>query len=168
MNAAAFRHLYSYHFAQNHKIWDALATQLSPAQFAQQFTYSRGSVREQFLHLIEAEETWFCELIYQWPSEPLPAPDGDDRPALRAYADRVEGMIRAYLDKLTDEMLFTTPIRYPEEDQHLIVWQVLLHVVNHATDHRAQLLRQLNDLGLATEAQDYIFYIYDHPLEHNA
>jgi hypothetical protein len=32
------------------------------------------------------------------------------------------------------------------------------------TDHRAQLLRQLNDLGIKTSSQDYIFYAYDHPL----
>jgi len=37
----------------------------------------------------------------------------------------------------------------------------LLHVVNHGTDHRAQLLRLLNDLGRKTESQDYIFYVYE-------
>jgi isoleucyl-tRNA synthetase len=42
--------------------------------------------------------------------------------------------------------------------------EVLLHVVNHGTDHRAQLLRQLNDLGMETVSQDYIFYVYDHPV----
>jgi uncharacterized damage-inducible protein DinB len=43
------------------------------------------------------------------------------------------------------------------------MWQVLLHVVNHGTDHRAQTLRLLNDLGIKTVSQDYIFYAYDHP-----
>jgi uncharacterized damage-inducible protein DinB len=59
-------------------------------------------------------------------------------------------------------MLFDKPIKEPEEDKDLIVWQVLLHVVNHGTDHRAQLLRLLNDLGVKTTSQDYIFYVYDH------
>ena len=49
----------------------------------------------------------------------------------------------------------------PEEDQVLFVWQVLLHVVKHATDHRAQILRALNDLGVETSYQDYIFYVYE-------
>jgi hypothetical protein len=40
---------------------------------------------------------------------------------------------------------------------------VLLHVGNHGTDHRAQLLRLLNDLGVTTVSRDYIFYVYDHP-----
>ena len=71
--------------------------------------------------------------------------------------------MQAYLAALRDELLFTTPIKEPEEDKALIVWQVLLHVVNHATDHRAQLLRLLNDLGVKTTSQDYIFYVYEHP-----
>lgn len=70
--------------------------------------------------------------------------------------------MREYLADLQDAMLFTKPIAL-EEDKDLIVWQVLLHVVNHATDHRAQLLRLLNDLGVNTGPQDYIFYVYDHP-----
>ena len=42
--------------------------------------------------------------------------------------------------------------------------KVLIHVVNHATDHRAQTLRQLADLGVKTYPQDYVFYAYEHPV----
>jgi uncharacterized damage-inducible protein DinB len=59
-------------------------------------------------------------------------------------------------------MLFDKPIKEPEEDKDPIVWQVLLHVVNHGTDHRAQILRLLNDLGGYTEYQDYIIHVYAH------
>jgi uncharacterized damage-inducible protein DinB len=76
--------------------------------------------------------------------------------------------MREYLAKLQDEMLFANPILEPEEDKDLIVWQVLLHVVNHCTDHRAQLLRLLSDLGLQTSYQDYIFYVYGHPIQASA
>jgi len=67
-----------------------------------------------------------------------------------------------YLAGLRDEMLSARPIREPEEDRGLAVWQVLWHVVNHGTDHRAQLLRELHDLGAATKGQDFIFYVYEH------
>ncbi len=164
MNADAFRHLYAYHFAENRKIWDTCITALTQEQFTQQATYSHGSVREQIDHLMGAEEVWFSELRGIEPSEPLSGADLDDRQFLRAHWDRIEQGMREYLAALTDEALFTRPITEPEEDKDLIVWQVLLHVVNHGTDHRAQLLRQLNDLGLKTESQDYIFFVYDHPL----
>jgi len=68
--------------------------------------------------------------------------------------------MRDYLAKLRDDMLFEKPFS-DGEDKDLILWQVLLHVVNHGTDHRAQVLRLLADLGVKTESQDYIFYVYD-------
>ncbi|MEK6754473.1 MAG: DinB family protein [Chloroflexota bacterium] len=161
MNADAFRHFYNYHFAENRKILEHVSA-LTFEQFTQKVDYSRGSVREQLVHLIDAEDVWISELRGAQPSEPLPeTTDLDDRNAIRALWDTVEQNTRAYLANLEDDFLITTPITDPEEDKNLIVWQVLLHVVNHATDHRAQLLRALHDLGVDTKSQDYIFYVYE-------
>jgi uncharacterized damage-inducible protein DinB len=162
MNANAFRHLYGYHFSENRKIWDAYITPLSHEQFTQPVDYSHGSVREQIVHLISADEIWFRELRGDKPADPFPTADFDDRKIIRAHWDSVEQMMRDYLVALRDDMLFDKPIHEPEEDKDLIVWQVLLHVVNHGTDHRAQLLRLLHDLGIKTVSQDYIFYVYNH------
>ncbi len=117
------------------------------------------------MHLIECEDLWFSELRGVQPLDPPPASEFDDRDSIRAHWDNVEQRIRVYLTDLRDEMLFSKPIEEPEDDKNLIVWQVLLHVVNHATDHRAQILRSLNDMGMDTKWQDYIFYVYDHPVE---
>ncbi len=162
MNADAFRHFYEYHFSENRKIWDAYIPQLSQEQFAREVGYSHGSVRNQLVHMANADEDWFCELRgVQVPPRPDPA-YFDDRSRLRTRLDEVEHMLRLYLADLRDEMLSEKP--FPQgEDQNLILWQVLLHVVNHGTDHRAQVLRLLNDLGVKTGPQDYIFYVYDHP-----
>jgi uncharacterized damage-inducible protein DinB len=162
MNVHAFRHLYAYHFAENRKLWDEYVAQLSFEQFTRPCDYSHGSVRQQIVHLLDVDDVWFSELQGVAPLEPLPASDADDRATIRAHWDQVEQRMRDYLAGLRDDMLFATPIKEPEEDKDLIVWQVLLHVVNHGTDHRAQLLRLLHDLGVKTEAQDYIFYTYEH------
>ena len=162
MNADAFRHFYDYHFAENRKIWDTYVTPLSHEQFTQEVDYSHGSVRDQIIHLMSVDDAWFSELRGVEPSEPFPPANLDDRESIRAHWDRVERKMRDYLAELRDDMLFDKPIEEPEEDKDLIVWQVLLHVVNHGTDHRAQLLRLLNDLGVKTMSQDYIFYVYDH------
>ncbi|NUM43542.1 MAG: DinB family protein [Anaerolineales bacterium] len=161
MNANAFRQFYDYHFSENRKLWESV-TALSYEQFTQAIAYSRGSVRDQILHLIDADEVWFCELQVISPSDPFPEATVDDRPQIRAHWDAVEQQMRAYLAGLRDEMLFEKPIQEPEEDKELFVWQVLLHVANHGTDHRAQLLRNLHDLGIKTTSQDYIFYIFEH------
>lgn len=161
MNADAFRHFYNYHFAENRKVWEHVAA-LTFEQFTQKVDYSRGSVREQVVHLLDVEDVWFSELRGAQPSEPLPeTTDVDDRDAIRALWDTVEQNTLAYLANLQDEQLFSKPITDPEEDKDLIVWQALLHVANHATDHRAQLLRALHDLGVDTKSQDYIFYVYE-------
>ena len=161
MNAKAFRHFYDYHFAESRKIWDSYVNQLSHEQFTQQAGYSHGSVRDQLVHLMNVDEGWFSELRGVEPSEPLPPANFDDRENIRARWDSIEQSMRDYLAELRDDMLFDKPIEEPEEDKDLIVWQVLLHVANHGTDHRAQLLRLLNDLGVKTTSQDYIFYIFD-------
>jgi uncharacterized damage-inducible protein DinB len=161
MNADAFRYLYDYHFSENRKMWDRYVTPLSEEQFTQGVDYSHGSVRDQLVHLLSVDDVWFSELRGVEPSEPLPPATSDDRALIRAHWDGVEQGMRAYLAELRDEMLFDRPIKEPEEDQDLTVWQVLLHVVNHGTDHRAQLLRLFHDLGLKTTSQDFIFYVYD-------
>jgi len=160
MNADAFRHFYEYHFSENRKIWDSYITPLSQEQFLQPDDYSIGSVRNQIVHLISCDDYWFCGL------RGLPMPDMlnpaefEDRQVIRAHWDTVEQNMRDYLSKLRDEMLFVTP--FPgSEDRVLMLWQVLLHVGNHGTDHRAQMLRVLHGLGVKTDAQDYIFYIFN-------
>lgn len=162
MNANAFRHLYDYHFAENRNIWDTYVSALSDEQFTQDVGYSHGSVRNQIVHLMSADNSWFSALRgVDFPKAFNPA-DFGDRKTIRAHWDAVEQNMRDYLAKLRDDMLFEKPFA-DGEDKDLILWQVLLHVANHGTDHRAQLLRLLNDLGVKTTSQDYIFYVYDHP-----
>lgn len=162
MNASAFRYLYEYHFSENRKIWDSYIASMTYQQFIQDVSYSHGSVREQIVHLMSVDEVWFCELQGIEPSKPLPTANFDDREIIRTHWDKVEQSMCNYLVELHDDSLFDKPIKEPEEDKDLIVWQVLFHVINHGTDHRAQLLRLLNDLGMKTISQDYIFYVYDH------
>jgi uncharacterized damage-inducible protein DinB len=115
--------------------------------------------------MMSAEDYWFSGLRGLEMPDMLDPTPFVDRSIIRARWDGVEQTIRDYLANLRDDMLFEHP--FPGgEDEHLILWQVLLHVGNHGTDHRAQLLRLLNDLGVKTLAQDYIFYINDHPEGH--
>jgi len=162
MDASAFRQLYDYHFSENRKIWDRYIASLTYGQFYQDVGYSYGSVREQIIHMLDADDIWFSELMGVEPLEPIPAANNDDREIIRTHGDKVEQKMRTYLSELRDVSLFEKPITDPEEDKNLMVWQVLLHIVNHGTDHRAQLLRLLSDLGLETTSQDFIFYAYDH------
>ena len=162
MNAIAFRHFYEYHFNENRTLWDGYIMPLSYEQFTQTVNYSHGSVRDQIIHLMDVDDIWFSGLRAVELPEPFEPASFDDRNIIRAHWDNVEQNMRAYLSNLQDNMLFEKPFA-EGEDKDLILWQVLLHVGNHGTDHRAQLLRLLNDLGVNTTSQDYIFYVYDNP-----
>lgn len=159
MNVKAFRHFYEYHFTENRNIWDSYVTQLSNEQFTQEADYSHGSVRDQIFHLIEVDDIWFSDLGGTALPEQLDPLNMPDYESIRMHWDNVELKMRHYLADLHDETLSTKPLE--GEDKELRVWQVLLHVVNHGTDHRAQILRLLNDLGIKTISQDYIFFTYD-------
>lgn len=161
MNADAFRHFFDYHLAQNRQIWDAHIAQLSEEDFTRDSAYSIGSVRDQILHLMDVDEAWLSDLAgLAIPDGPDPDDEPDptpDRASIRARWDGIERQMRSYLTALQDDMLLEQPLE--GEDAGLYTWQVLLHVVNHGTDHRAQILRQLHDLGCQTSYQDYIFYV---------
>lgn len=160
MNTEMFRHFYNYHFAMNRFIWDQYISQLSDEAFLQPADYAHGSVRNQVVHMMDVDDAWFTEMSGRELSTTLDPAQFTDRAELRTHWDRVERDIREYLTNLRDEQLTDKPFNEGEY-KDLLVWQVLLHVANHGTDHRAQLLRTLNDLGLDTTAQDYIFYIWE-------
>lgn len=109
---------------------------------------------------MSVDDTWFSQLRGVDFPQPLPD-DIVDRGMIRAHWDDVERRMRDYLATLRDDILLGKPFA-DGEDKDLILWQVLLHVANHGTDHRAQLLRLLNDLGVNTQYQDYVFYAYGH------
>ena len=160
MNADAFRLLYDYHFAENRKIWDQFITPLSQEQFIQSVAYSVGSVRNQVVHLMSCDDYWFSGL------RGLEMPDMrnpdlfPEQKTVRDEWDKIEQTMRDYLANLHDDKLFSHPLQ--GGDEILFLWQVLMHVIIHGADHRAQLLRILNDLGVQTAPQDYIFYVFDH------
>lgn len=153
MNAEAFRQFYEYHFRLNRVLW-YFVQQLTDAQFTQEFAYSIGSIRNQVLHLMNVDNGWFSQLQGIEPDDFESA----DRDAIRAHWDDVEAMMRAYLATVQDHQLLEHP--WAEgEDSAMTLWQVLLHVANHGTDHRAQTLRALNELGIETPPQDYVFFL---------
>ena len=161
MNADAFRQFFEYHFKENHSLWECFVMQLSQEQFIEDVDYSHGSIRDQIVHLMSVDRTWFTGLRGGEIPEPLNPASFSDREAIRYLWDTIEQEMCEYLGSLCDNMLLEQPLE--GEDKELYVWQVLLHVVNHGTDHRAQMLRILNDFGIKTTSQDYIFFVYDNP-----
>lgn len=153
MNANDMRQLYDYHFTVNMRIWKRCIAGLTEEQFLRANAYSVGSVRDQTVHMMSVDDRWFCGLRGEALPDFLDPSDYPNRERVRHDWDTVEDRMREYLAGLTDEDL-------QADFEHMKVWQVLLHVANHGTDHRAQLLSLLNQLGMVTFPQDFIFHVW--------
>ena len=159
MLADTIRQFYNYHFAMNKFIWHQFVVPLTQEEFERPVAYSVGSVHNHIVHLINVDFSWFHDLIGEEPPEWRTPEEMNDRDTIRTWWDDVIAFQRARLADLTDEQAMSHPMQ--GEDSSIAVWQVLLHVANHATDHRAQILRAIHDMGYETMPQDYVFYLYD-------
>lgn len=160
MRADDLRILYDYHFALNRKMWDNCVMALTDEEFTRQLDYSVGSIRNQMVHMLDVDGGWFRGLQYGVERGPwLNAVMWPERAAIRAEWDKVEADMKAYLDSLTDE---EAQSMFPDSPQgHPVAkWQIMLHVLNHGTDHRAQVLAGLHQLGAPTIAQDMIWHFW--------
>jgi uncharacterized damage-inducible protein DinB len=87
---------------------------------------------------------------------PFDKADFPDRASIRQKWAEVEAHVRATLDALTPDDL-ERQLHWPGRPP-IYVWEALLQVVNHGTDHRAQVLAGLHQLGAPTFMQDFIFH----------
>jgi len=75
--------------------------------------------------------------------------------------DALEGEWRTFVERLNDTDLDTT-ITYRTlssgETLQTPLWLILAHILNHSTDHRAQTLALIHQVGGKTVAQDLMLY----------
>jgi len=145
-----------YDEAMNRRVWESVM-QLSDEQFVVEVKYSLGSLRDQMVHLAGVNGRWLRGLK-EMPEAGNYSPKAVDYPTREsAFAlwDGVAQDFLAYVDTLDEASLLYTPRGLPGA-----TWQVLLHVANHGTDHRAQVLRILHDLGATSFPQDLLLHLY--------
>lgn len=150
------RTLLEYNDALHRRLWDSIL-QLNDAQFVAEIPYSHGSIRNQMVHLAGVDGRWLRglkELPDPRSFRPDPASYPTRQSAFELW-DEVAQEARAYAVALDETSLLRTP-----QGMAGPAWQVLLHMVNHGTDHRAQVLRALHDFGAPTFDQDLILYLW--------
>ena len=162
MRANEVRTIFEYGYWAFDKVWDC-ANRLTDEQFVQELDYSRGSIRNQIIHMMSATQRWIVRLRGGTPGPHLAYEDFSTRAATKAKWDELRGEALKHVSSLTDADLdgvlhWTLPDRGAEADN--MHWEILLHVANHATDHRAQILAMLNQqFGIQTPEQDLLFYL---------
>jgi uncharacterized damage-inducible protein DinB len=158
----AAQELIAYHYAAYDKLWTIVAA-ITPEQFTQNTGYSLGSVQSQLIHVLGVDARWFARIA----GTPLPAfqtpAEIPTITALHAAWMTNAAAIKAQTAALTDADLarvisFDMPHRGGMKNN--AIWHIISHVVNHGTDHRAQILATLHTVGAPTMEQDMMFYYW--------
>jgi uncharacterized damage-inducible protein DinB len=148
MTATDLTTLLDYHYWARDRLFEAVA-RLTPEQYDKDLGSSFKSVRETLVHVYAAEWIWY--LRWQGTSPPglLTSEQFPDLASLRQAWAEHEAKMRAFtasqgeagIDRvIAYKLLNGTPGASP-------FWQMLQHVVNHASYHRGQITTMLRQLG---------------------
>lgn len=164
MRVEYFQKMFHYNYWANDKVWECILA-LSEEQFRYPCDYSVGSIHEQIVHMMSAEELWLERI--QASRNPNSLALADDYPTREAIADHWQTIRHdwiVYLDELTPEDL-ESEIAFVSVTYNKTFtnprWEAILQVLNHSTDHRAQILSLIHQVGGNSTAQDFIFYTWE-------
>ena len=150
MNLQDLRTLLDYHYWARDRLLEALAP-LTPEQFTRDLGSSFPSIRDTVAHIYAAEWAWHERWIGRSPTALLPADQFPDVASIRAAWIAHEATMRAFVDGLGDAGPSRT-IEYQllsGQGGANALWQMLQHVVNHASYHRGQVTTMLRQIGAA-------------------
>jgi len=142
--------LLDYHYWARDRVLDAVE-KLTPDQFTRDLGSSFKSVRDTLAHTYAAEWAWHSRWRGVSPTSLLPPEDFPDVETIRSRWTELEKSVRGFLADLGDpgitrviefKLLSGQPGANP-------FWQMLQHMVNHASYHRGQVTTMLRQLGAA-------------------
>jgi len=153
--------LFEYNFWAFERVWEWIS-QLSDEQFTEEIDYSTGSIRNIVCHMMSANNRWASRLQGKTPQLHLAYETLDTLAKTKGKWDELGKEFLGYIDSLDQEQLdaeveWEIPNR--EWDFDTPRWELLLHIANHGTDHRAQILAILHHhFHVRTDEQDMIIY----------
>jgi uncharacterized damage-inducible protein DinB len=140
--------LLDYHYWARDRALDAAAT-LTPEQFTRDLGSSFKSMRDTLVHLYSAEWAWHQRWHGTSPTAMLPFDRFPDVPSIRTAWTDLESNVRAFVNGVGEAgvgKVFEFRLLSGQEASAAF-WQMLQHIVNHASYHRGQLTTMLRQLG---------------------
>lgn len=159
MTVDEIRKLFSYTLWANHLTLEA-AEKLSAEQLQFDFKSSHGSIHGTLFHTAAAEWVWLERWNGVNPTSFWNTSDFQDLAALRNRWTEVEANRRAYLERLREEDL-PRDLRFRRlngEEYAMPLVEQMLHVVNHSTMHRGQVVGMIRQFGVEPPATDMLNY----------
>jgi uncharacterized damage-inducible protein DinB len=159
MRPNELRTLFDYNYWAFERVWVCIS-QISNEQFVEQIDYSIGSIRNIVVHIMSATNRWASRLQGVETPPHLAFEEFDTQAATKRKWDELRKEFFDYVNSISQEQLDETvhweiPGRGLKLDNPR--WEIFLHVANHATDHRAQILAILHHhFHVKTVEQDMI------------
>lgn len=152
--------LYRYNAWANARILNA-ASQLTSEQFLAATPFSYGSLRATLVHMLFAEWLWRQRWEGQSPTGWLVPEDFPTFEALRSRWENEGASLLEFVEHVSEEKLdtmvhYTTTSGKPYEN---ILWHLMLHLVNHGTQHRSEVAAMLTDFGSSPGDLDFIVFV---------
>ena len=160
MSVEYVRTLYQYSAWANERILDT-ATSLDAAQLTRAADASQGSLRDTLVHIMHAQWIWLQRWKGVSPRTGLRSDDFPDLDAIRMRWTALERETRDFVAALSEAELAHV-IRYTNtkgEEWAYPLWQMLIHQVNHATQHRSEAAMLLTQMGRSPGDLDLLVYM---------
>ena len=148
MTSADIKSLLDYHYWARDRVLAAVA-ELSAADFTAPRGNSFSSIRDTLAHTYFAEWAWYTRWQGESPSKLPDSTQFADVEALKAAWSSLEQKVRAHLEPMSDaDLQRVTDYRlFSGVAASSPMWQMVQHVVNHASYHRGQVTTMLRQAG---------------------
>lgn len=136
------------------------AAEIDPDDLVREAGASFGTVLGTLAHALGAQRLWFSRFV----GDPLTwLPGVQDYPDLERLEEGFEEFwaeAKSFLAALTDDQLATDLVwtSLSGETRTLSLWQCILHLVNHSTYHRGQVVTLFRQLGYEPPSTDLVHF----------
>ena len=152
--------LYQYNDWANKRML-AAADNLTEEQLTAANELGWGSLRGALVHVLDAEFGWRKFLNDESGDRGiLSAEDFKNIAALQERWDAENEALWTFLDALSDEDLYRPVVSQRGDTEYRwVLWQCLVHVVNHGTQHRAECAALLTGFGHSPGDVDFTLFL---------
>lgn len=158
MDKSEISALIAYNFWADERIF-SMCEKITTEEFTRKFVPNPGwgSLRGILVHALDAEYGWRSNLEAQDASEILEEVDFADVTALKTRWDIEHTAWLKYEAGLREDDL------NHNHDMNLKVWQAIVHVVIHGTQHRSEAAAILTGYGQSPGELDFDTFLAEHP-----
>jgi len=164
MNTQDIRMLCEYNRWANARILGA-ASKISEEQYVAPGKFPHGGLRGTLVHALFAEWVWRMRWLGSPPSFRLKPEEFPTVASLTARWREEESWLMEFVDGLTDQRL-EVEFDYISTEGHphrRALWESMVHLVNHGTQHRSEAATMLTDMGHSPGDIDLIVFLNEGP-----